>query len=126
MKMNESRKQFWQKPIGEALIWPLPAIAAWGAHLYAFPKAHMSDAGPGFYIALMNQKTIKAQHAWHFVDSLFHPFLLYGLFLFAIYLLFRGRRICLSYRIIGFVILALPGFWYFSIASCLGGKIMAL
>ena len=34
MKMNESRKRFWQKPIGEALVWSLPFCLAWFAHLY--------------------------------------------------------------------------------------------
>src|SRR3990172_7634405 len=119
MKMNKAQKRFWQVPIGEALVWPLPALLAGFAHAYAFPKALMTGTGPGFRIALMNQETITAQQAWHFVNSLFHPFLLYGLLLFATYLLLRMRHVRVSYRIIVFVLLALPGLWYFKVESYL-------
>ncbi len=124
--MNEKRKRFWQVSIGEALVWPLPALLAAFAHLYAFPKAGMLGTGPGCHLALMNDKTISAQRAWHFVDSLPYPFLLYALLLIAFFLLLRMKHVRVPYRIAVFVLLAIPGLWYFKVESYLGGKIMTL
>lgn len=124
--MNKKRKPFWRVPIGEAVLWPLPALLAAFSHVYAMPKASMSGTGPGFRIALMNEETVAAQCAWHFVDSLPWPFLIYAALLVMVYALCRLRHIRIPYRIIIFVGMALPGLWYFKMQSYLAGKIMTI
>ena len=124
--MNEKRK-FRQVSIAEVLVWPLPALLAAFAHLYAYPKAGMSGSGPGFHIALMNEETITAQQAWHFINSLLpYPFLLYALLLVTVFALLRMKHVRVLYRIAVFVLLAVPGFWYFTIEAYLGGKLLKL
>ena len=125
-RMNREKKRFGRLPVGEAVVWLLPAFLGAFAHLYAFPKAGMSDAGPGIHIALMNNQTIMAQQVWQFVDSLYHPFLLYGILLLAVFLLLRMGHIPVLYRVVILVSLAIPGLWYFRTAFYLGGKIIIL
>jgi hypothetical protein len=120
--MNNQNKKFWAIPIGEPLVWLLPAAVAGLSHLFAWPKAGLSGSGPGMHIALMNERTIFAQKAWRFVDSLPYPFVAYAVLLFAVFVVLRVKHVGGLYRAAAFILLAVPGLWYFRQAVYLGGK----
>jgi hypothetical protein len=127
LKIRDEKSQIsWPATIAEFLVWPLPALLAAFAHLFALPKAHiMSGPGPGWNLVIVNEETINAQLIWWFVDSLPHPFLLYAMILLAVLIILRMRHVCFLYRIIILVLLSIPGLWYFNIESYLGGKFIA-
>ena len=124
MKMDRKTKKFWRVSIGEALAWLLPAFLAAIAHLFAFPKAELSGTGPGIHLLNMNEETITAQQAWHFANAPPYPLLLYALFLFAVFLLLQAKQVHVLYRIVVFILFAIPGLWYFNMELYLGGKLL--
>ena len=119
-------KRFWQVPVGEALLWLAPLFLALMGHLYAFPKAGLAGVGPGFHIALMNERTVRAQAMWHVLAESWWLFVLYGVLLLGTHVALRIRKVPLWIRGPVLVVMAVPGVWYSGEAGYLGGKLLSL
>jgi hypothetical protein len=112
-------------PVGEFLLWLLPLLLALAGHLYAWPKADLSDTGPGWRIQIMNERTLRAQRAWHVLNSNWALFVVYGAVLVTTFVLLRVKAAPWPVRLGIFAALAIPGFWYFALSSYLGGKLLS-
>ena len=124
--MEEEHKSIWRQPAGMFLLWPVPALLAALGHLYAWPKAYMRGTGPGLDIALMNERTARAQRLWHMVDAWPAVLVLYGVLLVGAALLMRKWHQRLWVSAVTWIVLAIPGLWYFLKIAYLGGKVLIL
>ena len=124
--MGFKQRRFWKIRIGEAFVWPVPVLLALMGHTYALPKANIRGVGPGMHIALMNDRTVRAQYMWHILAQHYWLFILYGVALVGTFIMLRVKHISLGVRIIVFVLMSIPGFWYCWEASYLGGKLLMM
>jgi hypothetical protein len=117
-------------PVAEFFLWLLPLVLALMGHVYAWPKAFLLGSGPGFDIMNMNmnmnRKTIRAQQAWHFLNTNWPLFVAYGAVLLVTCALLRRRGVQWPARLLVLVALAVPGLWYWSLSSYLGGKLLGM
>ncbi len=91
-------------------------------HFYAWPKATMSDTGPAWRI----EKTVRAQQTWRFLNSNWPLFIAYGVVLMTTCVLLKVKAVRWPIRLGIFAALAIPGLWYLSHATYLGGKLLGL
>jgi len=112
--------------VAELVAWALPLLIVLVGHSFARLKANMSDAGPGFHIAYMTERTLRAQRLWHYVNERSWLFVLYGLLLVTVLAALILSSVPSPYRWLCWSALVLPGLWYFREATYLGGKILAI
>lgn len=116
----------WSHRAGEFVLWLLPLAFALLGHLCAWPKAELSDTGPGWRILLMNERTLRAQEAWHVLNSNWWLFIAYGVVLAAAWMLLIAKGIWWPIRLGVFALLALPGLWYGNLSIYLAGKLLTV
>jgi len=122
MAATVEKKHFWQQPIGSAGLWPAPLVLALMGHLAAWPKFMLQ----GNFL-LMNAQTERVLRLWWFVsEHTLWLFVGYASVLVAVFLILRVLRSAGWIIAIVFVLLALPGFWYFMEMSYLWGKLITL
>jgi len=121
---KQSRASIWLGYAGEAVLWLLPVALALVGHLFAWPKAGLSGAGPGLYIVNMNEQTVRAQETWHSLNSYWWLFLAYAAVLVGTCILLKVRAVWWPARLAILAALAVPGLWYANLSSYLGGKII--
>jgi len=121
-----SRISIGRQPVGEVVLWLVPLALALMGHLYAWPKAYLSETGPGWRILIMNEETVRAQEAWRFLNSNWLLFVAYGAALMTTCLVLKVKRVWWPVRFAIFAVMAVPGLWYYSLASYLGGKFLGL
>lgn len=126
IRRQKVRSSIWRQSVGEVILWLVPLVLALMGHLYAWPKVYLSGMGPGFCISNMNEETVRAQEAWRFLNSNWFLFIAYGAALMTTCLVLKAKHVWWPVRLAIFAGMAVPGFWYFSRASYLGGKLLAL
>lgn len=104
--------------------WLLPLGLAAMGYAYGSVKADLPGAGAGVVIALMNERTIRAQHLWHAVNDRPWVTILYATTLVTACAGLAWLRLDFKYKLFGWTAPALPGLWYFSEMIYLGGKIL--
>ena len=124
--MEFKHTRFWRVPIGETIVWPTPVLLSLMGHIYAFPKAGLGGTGPGWHIALLNDRTILSQHVWHVLSRHCWLFIANALVLIGIFVLLRIRHVPFWVRVLIFLVMAMPGFWYSWEMAYLGGKLLFL
>jgi hypothetical protein len=117
------RKSGWHRHVIESTLWLLPLALALLGHFTAWPKAGLSDAGPGFHI-MMNERTVRAQDAWHFLNSHWWLLIVYGVLLVGVCLLEKAQSLWWPLRLATLAVLAIPGLWYFRLTVYLGNKVL--
>ena len=122
IRRRDARTSIWRQPAGEFIVWLLPVALALMGHFYAWPKAAISDTGP----AWRTEKTVRAQEAWRFLSSSWWLFITYGVVLATTCVLLKVKAVWWPVRLGIFAVLAIPGFWYFGLATYLGGKLRGL
>jgi hypothetical protein len=80
--------------------------------------------GPGLHIALVNDRTIRAQKLCVMLSQHWWIFVLYGILLVAAFGILRMKRVHVAVRAVVLLVMATPGLWYFVQASYLGGKLL--
>ena len=102
---------------------PLLALAM---HRFATTKAHMSGGGPGLHIALMNDRTVRAQYLWHTVEPSRWLFVAYAVFSLAAWSLLSLVHVSPTIRLMLLLVISLPALWYSREMLYLGGKLLSL
>ena len=95
-------------------------------HLCAWPKAGLSNAGPGWRIVNMNEETVRAQEAWRLLNAHWWLFIVYGVALMGVCVLLKAKAVWWPIRLAVFAALAIPGCWYFLLSSYLAGKLLGV
>jgi hypothetical protein len=113
----------YERFVGECFLWISPDVLALVGHWYGWQKANLPGSGPGLHLA-GNDRTRVAQEMAHFVAERMWVFGLYGALLLIACFVLRSCRVRFPYRLIAWIILSIPGFWYFKEMAYLGGKIL--
>ncbi len=112
--------------VAELVAWALPLLLVVLGHSFARTKANMSDSGPGFHIALMTDRTLHAQQLWHYVNERPWLFILYGGLLAIVLSTLILSSVPTPYRWLCWVVVTLPGLWYFQETAYLGAKVLSI
>jgi hypothetical protein len=122
-------RRFLTRPIpavaGEAFAWVLPVLFALAGYVVALPKATLPASGPGVYIALMNERTLRAQRLWEYLHERTWLFGLYAAISGAVLVMLIVFGVPPRWRWLCWLLVALPGCWHFREMIYLGGKILA-
>lgn len=110
---------------GHALASIFPLWLVYAGDRLGRLTADLPGTGPGLYIALMNERTLRAQGLWHFVDA--HRWLipLYAMLMAITLGVLSTSRLPRLYRWLWWGIAAMPGCWYFRETSYLGLKVLS-
>jgi hypothetical protein len=113
----------YERLVRECFLWIFPGVVAVLGHCYGWQKANLPGSGPGLHIA-WNDRTRIAVGLAHFVAERLWVFGLYGALLLIACFVLRSCRFRFPYRLVAWIILSLPGFWYFKEMAYLGGKLL--
>jgi hypothetical protein len=116
---------YYERLVRECLLWISPNAFAILGQCYGWQKANFPGNGPGLHIA-WNDRTGVAVCLAHFVAERLWVFGLYGALLLITCFVLRSRRVRFPYRLIAWILLSAPGFWYFYEMAYLGGKILSV
>jgi hypothetical protein len=116
----------WSYLGAELVLWLLPLALALSGHLFGWTKADLPVGGPGLHIGNLNDGTLRAQQAWHFLNTNWPLFVAYGVVLLVTFGLLKRRGVRWPVRLAVFAVLAIPGLWYCSLSSYLGAKLLGM